>query len=31
MLISADDGSGRTYYFNMSTGVTQWQKPPGFP
>lgn len=25
-----DDASGRTYYYNDATGVTQWDPPPGF-
>lgn len=25
------DGEGRTYYYNSQTGVSQWEKPEGFP
>jgi hypothetical protein len=25
-----DASSGKTYYYNASTGVTQWEAPPGF-
>ncbi len=25
---AADDGQGRTYYYNAATGVSQWEKPP---
>ena len=25
-----DEGSGKSYYYNTQTGVTQWDPPPGF-
>jgi hypothetical protein len=26
---AVDDGTGKTYYYNGKTGVSQWEKPPG--
>lgn len=26
----ADEGSGKSYYYNATTCVTQWDPPPGF-
>jgi far upstream element-binding protein len=28
---AAASQDGQTYYYNEATGVTQWEKPPGFP
>ncbi|KAE9416253.1 hypothetical protein Angca_003575, partial [Angiostrongylus cantonensis] len=28
--VEADDGDGRTYYYHMYTGVSQWEKPKLF-
>ena len=29
--VGKDPGSGREYYFNRATNVTQWEKPAGLP